>query len=666
MRDIPDRDRTGARARLDSSSARVQHGVAMIQRNQRRIAKSDWICAVTLTVLAALPRLCCLNLAEFKLDEATHYQMAYHLMRGGWRWVGSTASVGFHKPPLFVYTLALPMQISHDPRVVTGFLGILAALATGGFFLIVRRFMGRGAAFGAALLFAANPQAILYSRKLFTADLIPPLCTLFLGAAILFLESSRRRVGLFAVLVAFAFALLLLNTFSPVLLFPAAVLLYWQRRQDLEPMHYLGAVLAFVLPFLPYLIYVAPQIPGAIAATGGPPAEHIPLLQWVWTLLYGAPWPSNTLTVAGIAATITTLLSLAGLVWLLDAAREPDSRPWAAFFLAWLVLAPLMALVVPIQVKAHYLIVLYPLLFMLPAAGTEWAFRRARWLGWSALALLIVIAGWQTQAWVGILRDVSRGVEGYGTPLGYWWHATERARALTSEHGAAEIILLLPGDQRWDEKAHILDALLDDTPHRVVNGYHTVLYPPHTAILLIASEVKDALTICTACTQNLGLPLPASPFGESYHYRLWSGDPSTASACAGGLRPASAQWASGARLLAYGVTGRPEPGATLHITLHWETPHGSPPEDVHWFNHLLDQEGHQWGQFDHASWPAAQWQPGDQVLTFFDITIDTQARPGPYVLRIGQYTYPDIENIPIVDADGNPLEHAVQLPLATR
>ena len=114
------------------------------------------------------------------------------------------------------------------------------------------------------------------------------------------------------------------------------------------------------------------------------------------------------------------------------------------------------------------------------------------------------------------------------------------------------------------------------------------------------------------------------------------------------------------------MTGRPEPGETLHITLHWETPHGSPTQDIHWFNHLLDQEGQQWGQFDHASWPAERWQPGDQVLTFFDITIDAQARPGPYVLRIGQYTYPDIANIPIVDATGNPLERAADLPLTTQ
>jgi len=637
----------------------------MIQGKHRLMAKADWIFAVILTVLAALPRLSHLNLAEFKLDEATHYQLAYHLTRGDWRWVGSTSSVGFPKPPLFVYTLALPMQFSQDPRVVTGFLGVLAALAAGGFYLVLRRFLGRGAAFGAALLFALNPQAILYARKLFTADLIPPLCTLFLGATVSFLESSPGRIGRFAVLVAFTFSLLLLDTFSPILLFPAVGLPFWQRRRDLKALDWLGAAFAFGLPFLPYLVQVAPRIGSVIANADGSPTSHPPLIEWLWTLLYGAPWPSDGFSLASIAAIAIALLSLGGITWLLDAARKRESRGWAAFFLTWLGLAPLLALVVPIEVKAHYLIVLYPLLFVLPAAGVELAFCRARWLGRGALALLIMAAGWQAQIWVNNLGAVTHGVEGYGTPLGYWWRAAEYARDLATEHEAAEVLLLMPGDQPWDEKAHILDALLSSTRHRVVNGYASLVYPPHTAALVIASEVEDALSLSAACTQDLGGPLPASPFGGAYHYRLWRPDASRASACTAGLQPASAQWASGARLLGYSVMGRPQPGETLHVILHWETTQGPLSEGVHWFNHLLDQAERKWGQFDHAGWPAARWQPEDQIMTYFDITIDAGAEPGPYVLRVGQYTYPTLENIPLVDLAGNPIDYAVELPLPT-
>ena len=636
----------------------------MTDGKRRVITRTDMVCAAILLVLAALPRLCCLNLAEFKLDEATHYQMAYRLTHGEWGWVGSTASVGFPKPPLFIYALALPISLSHDPRIVTAFLGILAALATGGFYLILRRFLGKPAAFGAALLFALNPQAILYGRKLFTADLLPPLCTLFLGAAVAFLESSPQRIGRSAVFTAFTFALLLLNTLSPVLLIPAVGLLFWQRRRDLKPLHYLGAALTFSLPFLPYLWQVAPLIPDVVASTGGSLTCWPPLLRWLWNLLYGAPWPSNRFSIAHIAAISAALLSLGGTAWLLSAACKRTSRAWAAFFVAWLGLTPLVAAIVPVEVKMHYLVVLYPLLFVVPGAGVELAFRRAGRLGWTALALLVMTAGWQARVWVSNLGDIARGIEGYGTPLGYWWSAAEQARAMAAEHDAAEVLLLVPGDQPWDEKAHILDALLSDTPHRVIDGCHAVLYPPHAAVLLIASEVEDAVAFSAPCTQSLGRTLEASPFGGTYRYRLWLPDGPAASACITGLQPTSVQWASGARLLGYGIAGRAEPGQTLHAILHWETTWGALSEDIHWFNHLLDREELKWGQFDHASWPSARWQPGDQVMTHFDITIDPEAGPGPYVLRVGQYAYPSIESIPIVDDAGLPASHAVDLPLS--
>jgi hypothetical protein len=557
------------------------------------------------------------------------------------------------------------LQLSRDPRVVTGFLGVLAVLATGAFYLLLRRFLGRAAAFGAALLFALNPQAILYSRKLFTADLIPPLCTLFLGAAVAFLASSPKRAGRFATLAAFTFSLLLLNTFSPILLFPAVGLLFWQRRRDLRPRDWLGAALALGLPFLPYIIQVAPDLRSVVASAGGSPAGRLPLMRWIWTLLCGAPWPSNAFSMGGIAAIAMGLLSLGGIAWLVGAARKPDSAAWAAFFLSWLCLAPLLAVIVPIEVREHYLVVLYPLLFVLPAAGVELAFHRARWLGWGALAILVIAASWQARIWVNNLGAVAQGVEGYGTPLGYWWRAAEHARDLATEQKAAEILLLMPGDQPWDEKAHIFDALLSDTPHRVVNGHVAIVYPPRAAILVIASEVEDALAFSTPCTQELGGPLQASPFGGTYHYSLWQPGATTTPACTTGLQPASAQWASGARLRGYSVKGGSRPGETLHVVLHWETTQGPLSEDVHWFNHLLDPEQRRWGQFDHAGWPSARWQSGDQVMTYFDITIAPEAEPGPYVLRIGQYTYPAVESIPVVDSAGNAVNDAVQFPLPT-
>jgi hypothetical protein len=622
--------------------------VQTVKRNQ------DWLYACALAILAAIPRLYRLDLAEFKLDEANHYRMAYFLTRGQWRWVGSTSSIGFPKPPLFVYALSMPLSVSIDPRLTTAFLGILAALAVGAFYLALRHFLSKSAALGAALAFALTPQAILHARKLFTADLIPPLCTLLVAAGLTYLTSKPKHTGWLAVLITFAFALLLLTTFSPILLLPAVALLLLERRRALGPLHWLGAAAALVLPFVPYLVAVRDRIPTALAGTGDDAGPLNPgtLFDWLWGLS-GAPRAESLLSLAGLAAALWGLLSAIGLAYLINLARKKTDGSIARFVLSGLCLPLLLAPVVPFEIQPHYLIILYPLLFVPPAAGVEFVRSRDRALGWVALAFLAITAGWQAWDWAYTLPKETL----QETPLGHWWQITEDARSLARQEKAQEVLLLVPEDHHWNAQANILDGLLSDTPHRLVDGKNAVVYPAHDTILVIAPEVKDSAAITYPCTEDLG--------GDLYHYRLWN-PALTTSSCTDGLVPTGAQWASGVRLLGYGVTGEAQPGSTLHVKLHTETTQGPRSEDVHWFNHLEDQKGERWGQFDHAAWPASRWQPGERVLLHFDIAIAPNAEPGPYILRVGQYIYrsaEDLENIPVVDAAGNPVDYGIVLPV---
>ncbi|MBN1814452.1 MAG: glycosyltransferase family 39 protein [Anaerolineae bacterium] len=636
----------------------------MLHIARKLTPKKEWFYTLALIVLAAIPRLCCLDLVEFKRDEANHYRMAYFLTRGHWRWTGSTASIGLPKPPLFVYILSLPLMVSNDPRVVTGFLGLLAALATGVFYLVLRRFLKGRAAFAAALLFALNPQAVMYGRKLFTADLLPPLCCLFLAAGVALLVSPRRHAGRLAILTAFTFALVILTTFSPLMLLPALVVLFLERRRNLRPAYWAGAGAALILPFVPYLIAVMPRRSAimSIGTVSESSDSTRPILAWIWTLLQGVSWPANLLSVDGLVALVLAALSLAGLLFLLNQTRKRRGH-WARFFLAWLLLSPLFALVTPFKIHSHYFVALYPLIFVLPAAGIELTARKANAAGWIALFLVIAIAIWNVHGLSGILQAAASGANWFGTPAGYWWRAAEQARSLAADRSATEVLLVLPDDQ--DGR---LDALLSDTPHRVVDGQTTVVYPPHSAVLVIGPEVGTTLALTAPCTQDMASDLVASPFGGTYHYRLWEPAHADAALCTDVLLPADAQWASGIRLLGYGVSGASRPGETLHVVIHWETSQGPLNADVHWFNHLEDQESQRWGQLDLTGWPAERWQPGDRILMHFDLPIAVDAEPGPYILRIGQYIYhssENLENIPVIDKAGNPADYAVTLPIPT-
>lgn len=635
---------------------------SMLDITQKLTPKKEWFYALVLAILAAIPRLCCLDLVEFKRDEANHYRMAYLLTRGHWRWTGSTASIGLPKPPLFVYTLSLPLMASNDPRVATGLLGLLAALATGVFYLVLRRFLKKRAAFAAALLFALNPQAVMYGRKLFTADLLSPLCTLFLAAGIALLTSPRRHTGRLAILTAFTFALVILTTFSPMMLLPALAALFLERRRDLRPVYWAGAGAALILPFIPYLIAVMPHISSisSAATTSESSDSPQPILAWIWTLLQGVSWPENPLSIDGLVALVVGALSLAGLLFLLSQARKREGH-WARFFLAWLLLSPLVALMMPFKIHPHYFVALYPLIFVLPAAGIELITRKSNAAGWIALVLVIAIAIWSVGGLIGILQAATSEPTWFGTPAGYWWRAAENARALAAERGATEVLLVLP-----DDRDGRLDALLSDTPHRVVDGQTTVVYPPHSAVMVFGPEIESTRALAAPCTQDLASDLVASPFGGTYHYRLWDPAHADAALCTDALLPADARWASGVRLLGYSISGAPQPGETLHVVLHVETTQGPPEADVHWFNHLEDQESRRWGQFDLTGWPAERWKPGDQILLYFDLPIAEDAEPGPYALRVGQYIYhspEDLENIPVIDIAGNPADYAVALPI---
>ncbi len=635
-----------------------------------RLSRWDWTLLLVVVALAALLRLTRLNLAEFKLDEANHYRMAYDLLRGGWRWTGSTASVGFPKPPLFIYVLAVPLAVTRDSRAVTGLLGALASLSTGAFYTLMRRRLSWKAAFGAALLFAFNPQAVLYARKLFTADLLPPLATLFLWASLTLLDAPSPKAGRRAVVMALAFSLLLLTTFSPVILLPVLAFALWERRDALTWRGWIGVVAALVAPFVPYVLAIRPAIvrffadTSSLASAGDAAVGAAPVGRWVLELLWGTS--TSTAGWGRVPAWGVTAFALVGGVWLLDQGRSREGS-WARLLLIWVFLCPLgvlgLSAALPVPMQQHYLVILFPVLFVLPGAAIEWADRRAGWLGTGALACLAGVALWYAYLWNGMMVPVAAGVEGYGTPLGYWHRAAARARTLASDNQAAEVLALMPGDRAWDEKAVIFDALLSGTPHRIVDGSATVVLPAHRAVLLIDSAVMGTADMAQPCTDVLICRLGASPFGGAYHYRLWDPEAEIASLCTASMHPATGRWASGTQLLGYRIAGEVAPGETLEVTHHWEVIGGPIEADVHWFNHLIGEGGARWAQFDGVPWPASRWRVGDQVLWAFPLALSADADPPPYELRVGQYTYPNFEGIPVVDAAGAPQSDAVELPV---
>ena len=219
-----------------------------ITRPGRTFASGRWWelgCAALIVALAGWLRLHDLGLAEFKGDEMTAVDLAGRVLDGHLQTVGLESSVGAANGPLFVYVVALPLAVSDDPLVATGFVAVLATAAVALTYVVLRPRFGALAALAATALFATGPWAVLYGRKIWSLDILPLFTVLLLWS--LFAVLERRR----AVAVAFVPVLLCLavqlDFAALVLAVPAALVLFYRSRDVHWRAFALGVVAAVLL-----------------------------------------------------------------------------------------------------------------------------------------------------------------------------------------------------------------------------------------------------------------------------------------------------------------------------------------------------------------------------------------------------------------------------------
>lgn len=644
---------------------------------------------IAILLLAAGLRLTRLDLAEFKLDEATTSRSALAIAHEGrFPAIGVVSSRGPHNPPLMNYILALPFALSRDPRLAAGWVALLGVVAVGLAYWVGRTYFGWQVGALAALLFAASPWAVFHSRKIWAQNL--PLLTLLFVSAVLALVVRRKSWALTGALVAAA-CLLGLHLGGLVFFFILAVIVVLFRRH-VRPLPLLIGLMLVALIFSPYLLHDArhgwPNLRAFAGLTGQETVLDLQasrMAAWIASG-YHLEDLAGTRYVEFVASVpdlrwldrVETALLWAGLAYLVwQVGREVAnrgclSREGAArlVLLCWFAVPVALLLRRSEPVRPHDLSLLYPVQHLVIAlllvdvakwGGRRWGARAGQVLTAGAVLVVLVLVGWHVYLQETLLTfvDTHDTPGGYGAPVKYALAATHRAEQLLAETREAELIALLPGaEPRYDGQAAGFDVLLPD--HRPVDGRQALVLPDHPAVYLADPRAEPAVTMLAEVTTEIepALPLRAGS-GASYRFfrwqiatvtpaHPWDGEP--------------ARWASGATLLGYDWSGEPQPGGTIHWTLYWQV-EGQPPagSDVHWFNHLVDGEGARWGQADGVGYPASGWQVGDTVLTWFDIAISTDAPPPPYFIRSGMYTYPDVVNVQLIDVAGNPAGEFVEL-----
>lgn len=193
-----------------------------------------------------------LDLIEFKTDEAVNLLLSarpalYHTLPPG----GTVSSIGILNPPLFNYLLAPLTFFTLDPKIFSFLIGSLNSIAIAFFYLIVKKYYGQITAFTSSTLFAFSPWAILYSRKIWTQDLLIPFFILMFYSLHKIYEKKQRFWILFA-----SSSLFLIQLHQTSIFFIGLISFFMFFQKVKLNLKYLliGGVLG-IIPLLPYLNY---------------------------------------------------------------------------------------------------------------------------------------------------------------------------------------------------------------------------------------------------------------------------------------------------------------------------------------------------------------------------------------------------------------------------
>ena len=92
-------------------------------------------------------------------------------------------------------------------------------------------------------------------------------------------------------------------------------------------------------------------------------------------------------------------------------------------------------------------------------------------------------------------------------------------------------------------------------------------------------------------------------------------------------------------------------------------------EDYNVFVHLLDGRGQLVAQTDSApvggSQPTSSWQAGEMIADRHGVLVPATLPAGEYELRVGIYSPPTGERLPVEDAGGHPLGDILPLGVVT-
>ncbi len=670
----------------------------------------SWKVAGAIACLAAVPRMIRPDLVEYKLDEASVVLNARAIVQDHILPLHGQASsvAGLFHSPLLYYIVAPLLAIQPDPRAAVLGIGLVNALAVGLSYVVVERAFNARIALISALLFASGSWAIIFSRKIWSIDLLAPLSVVALWGLLRAIDSRTRSPGLGRTWVALA-AMAGLNYSSwPLIALATLVQLTVPRTRQGRALIWslLGASV-----FVPPLILLAPSLvelttrPGT--HLGGAPIDLTPfsfvvqLADPTGFLVLGGPSGALDRQLVGarmLQPVLHALLFLGAGIGLVRAiepivaakrapaivdlsrgsfsrsANPPPRAPLAwtpeALVLLWWLVPAIAASYRVVPVYVHHFADTLPAQFILIGVGTYYV---AWFLGAVVARLaprarlaanLPIVAGGTIAVIAAIVQLGSFAlylpfVEAhpldtfFGVPLEYDLRAIDQARSVAD---GGLVIALGTGEDTVGvhEAPTVLASLTDQSLVQFADADRTLVFPASgQAVYLLRRSPDDHLDDALAPWREPGGPL------------------SPRSVDLGGVYQEVRVQAPGAWLpsdwhhlevpledhgliVGYAAPRQIEPGKPTEIDVAWRVGEPAPnPLDQSVFVHVVDDQGRSAVGQDFAPMPSSRWQPGETMINRFTVTPPSDLSPGRYWIDFGRYRRPDIQPVRVA-ATGTP------------
>ncbi len=643
---------------------------------RKRLPSRQLLLPAVILLIALVLRVGWPGLTEFKFSEARLEALVLEITREGrLPLVGVPSSAGFDHSPISVYLYVPPFILTTDPIPATIYGGLINLVAIWLAWRLARCWPGggRAAALTTILLFAVSPWAVLFSRKIWQVAFVPLLSLAFSSLMI----SALVRGRTWALAGGLTLYVLLVQVHpSAVALAPALALwlVLFRREVRLRPL--LTGVVPGAASALPFLAHqIRSGWPLAASLRGLPSArwdldgihrawetitglgidalagQSHPLLDWV-------PEMSHGFSLLGWLTIVSVLIvsSRAALHWGADDQRKRQAARLDLILVSWLFVPILFNLRHSMDLYLHFFSLVLPPAYLIVGRalqavidGTQQGLPRVLTaVGFGGFAVAQVVA----LVLVGRLVATHPSTGGFGTPLGDYKHVSDEVVELASREQVTEVLVVGPGDSpAVSEYPAVFDVLLRDRVSvRFVNGETTALFPQYKALVLLAPDGGEAA--------GWYLSWPVQEIHHGYRAVLLDGT----------WPLASFEPVTGARLFQNGVEIqglRCQPalaGETYRVWMQWQVLWQSDAE-THFFVQLLDDDGEVLEQQDGVGYSVLSRAKGDRIVSGFDINVSYENQPRVRMARVGQYLFPEIVNLDVIDQAGNPVGETVTVTL---